>query len=314
MMFPRWMTVALIGSWITVQAPAAGAGPSVAIVQSSSIGPFVQATAAIVEALRADPLQPEVHTFDLESDAASGMRVLAEVHRAGPQLLITVGSLATSLATKDPSPLPVVFSMVLYPRQSGFLDGNHHAVTGASLDVPPDLEFRYLRRLVPSARRVGVLYHPEETGSVIAEAGRAAASHGFELIAEPVSKPSLAVTTLGKLMEEVDVVWSVADSHVFNPQNTLPLILAALRRRMPLFGLSGAHARAGAVAALSCDYADVGTQTAEIALRALRGQDLRGIPVSAPRKLALALNLRTAQYVGLDVSPDLESEAREVVR
>ena len=136
--------------------------PTVALLKSSSIPPFEQATAAIVRGLSRDPLQPEILTFDLEGDLAKGAAAMARIHQSDARLVITVGSLATSVALDDPDPLPTIFSMVLYPAQSGFIGRSGRHVTGASLDVPARVPFAYLRRLVPSMKRIGVLYSPAE--------------------------------------------------------------------------------------------------------------------------------------------------------
>src|SRR3990172_4169770 len=106
-------------------------------------------------------------------------------------------------------------------------------------------------------------------------------------------------------------MWSVADSHIFSPPTISPLILATLRHRVPVFGLSTPHAR---VAALPCDYADGGRQAGQIALRVLHGEDPATIPVTTPRQIALVLNLRSARNLGIDIPRDLEDEASEVIR
>ena len=87
-----------------------------------------------------------------------------------------------------------------------------------------------------------------------------------------------------------------------------------LRQGVPLVGLSASHVRSGALAALVCDYADVGRQTAALALRVLRGESAARIPVDHPRKVGLVLNLRTARHLGITVPPALVQEAEEVVR
>jgi putative ABC transport system substrate-binding protein len=292
----------------------AGTGPVVVIVKSSSIPPFEQAAAAIVETLRHGTPQPEIVTFDLEGAEANASSVLPQVHRVNPTLVVPVGSLATATVLDDPTRFPVVFTMVLYPKQSGFVTRDAHAVTGASLDVPLGLQFEMVHRLLPDAHRVGVLYHPGETGRIIELARGEALAHPLTLEAMQVDAPEAVLGVLGNLMERVDVVWTVADSHVFTPQTTSALVLAALRRRMPLIGLSTLHVRTGALAALYSDYADVGAQAGELALRVLRGENPADIPVTFPRKTAVALNLRTAQHLNVRVAADLEQQATEVVR
>lgn len=87
-----------------------------------------------------------------------------------------------------------------------------------------------------------------------------------------------------------------------------------MRRRIPVFGLSAVHVQAGALAALSCDYADVGRQAGELAVRVLGGSPAESLAPTMPRRLGLALNLRTAEHIGLEVDRALVAEAAIVVR
>ena len=291
------------------QALATTAAPRVAILKSSTLAPFELATESLVASLRTAVPQPEVLIFDLEGDATKATAVLETMYAANPRVIVTIGSLATSVALAGASPIPIVFSMVLYPQASGFQSTPRHAVTGASLDVPLEAQFDSLHRLLPEAKRVGVLFHPMETGAIAAAAVGVAAERGITLVTRPVDEGANAVAALGALMEEVDAVWAIADGHVFTPQTTPALILAALRRRVPLIGLSTAHVRSGALAALSCDYRDVGAQTGELVQRVLRGERADGIAIVPPRRHELALNRRTAELLGLTIPADVVRDA-----
>jgi putative ABC transport system substrate-binding protein len=288
---------------------AAPSRPTVAILKSSTLAPFELATEALTQSLRRVVPQPEVLTFDLDGDAARAPAVLRTLYAADPQVIVTIGSLATSAALADPSPIPIVFSMVLYPKASGFQSTAQRGVTGVSLDLPLEMQFASLRRLLPRAKKVGVLYHPAETGAIAAAAVEAATRSGLTLVTREVGDAGEAVAALGSLMEEVDAVWAIADGHVFTPQTTPALILAALRRRVPLIGLSTAHVRSGALAALSCDYRDVGAQTGDVVQRVLRGERAETIPVTPPRRSDLAVNQRTAELLGVTIPPDGAREA-----
>jgi putative ABC transport system substrate-binding protein len=81
-----------------------------------------------------------------------------------------------------------------------------------------------------------------------------------------------------------------------------------------LLGLSAAHVRAGTLAAIIVDYEDVGRQTGEMAGRVLRGTAPDDVPVAAPRRVSVTLNLRTAEHLGLTLDPALVENASEVVR
>ena len=290
------------------------ARPTVAIVMSSGAGPFVEAATVVQGVLRRSPLQPEILSFELEGSESNVSAVLKLVRRAEPAVVITIGTIATSSILAEPLDAPIVFSMVLYPEQSRFVGVPGREVTGASLDIPLDTQFATLRRLLPKAKRLGVLYHPTETGRIVEDARSIAPRHGFQLDARTVNEPAAAEGAFGQLIGQVDALWTVADSHVFSPQSTSSLILASIRSGVPMFGLSVSHVRSGAVAAISCDYADIGEQTAELALRVLRGEKASTIPPTVPRKTRFALNLKTAERLDLRPAQELIDEAVEVIR
>jgi putative ABC transport system substrate-binding protein len=313
MIFRRaWARVAVavvLAAVVLVPAPAL-ARSTVAILKSSALPPFEMATEALTTTLRGHVTQPEVLTFDLEGDAAKAPAILRAIYAAGPRIIVTVGSLATSAALADESSsIPVVFTMVLYPKASGFEQRPGREVTGVALDIPLAAQFASLQRLLPAARKIGVLFHPAETGSIVAAARKAAADLGLTLVAREVAEPGAAVAAFGALLEEVDAVWTIADGHVLTPQTTPALILAALRRRVPLLGISTAHVKSGALATLYCDYHDIGFQTGEITNRILAGERAEAIAVASPRRVDLALNHRTAELLGITIPADVAGDA-----
>jgi putative tryptophan/tyrosine transport system substrate-binding protein len=287
----------------------------VAVVQSSRLGPFEEAVGAIVGELRQGPLQPEVLTFDLGGDASSGDSVLERVREAAPRVVIAVGSLATSVVLKASPALAsqIVFAMVLYPEASGFL-GVRNDVTGASLDVPYEVQFDYVRQLLPKAKRIGVLYSPGETGALIEKARKAARRSDLELVAESVEEPSRVPAALDGLMQRIDALWTVADGQVFTSQTTPAILLSALRHRVPVIGLSLGQVKSGALATFLVDYGEVGRQAADLAARILGGADADRLPVTHPREISLALNLKTAELLDLQLPEALVERAEEVVR
>src|SRR5436853_1583194 len=116
-----WIATAIVAATVLGVAPARAATPrsTVAIVKSSTLPPFELATEALTASLRNVTPQPEILTFDLEGDAAKAPAVLLTVYAAEPRVIVTIGSLATSAVLAGGSPIPIVFSMVLYPKASG---------------------------------------------------------------------------------------------------------------------------------------------------------------------------------------------------
>jgi putative ABC transport system substrate-binding protein len=297
-------------SWATPHSPALRATARVALVRSSKAQPIEVAARVLTEELQRQQPRVEVMSYLLPA-LAHASDTFDQIRQARPDLVITLGSRATAATLACPWEVPVLFSMVLHPAQAGFL---RPGVTGISLDVSPDEQFRFLRRLLPRARTVGVVYDPEETGLVVAQAQRSAAQYGFHFETQPVNGPREALRTVDRLARRVDVLWAVADRSVFTPLTTGPMQLMATQRRVPVIGLSASHARTGALAAFTLDYADVGRQTAVLVRRVLAERSGAGIPVTPARKVGVIVNARTARRLGIRLDPAVTKQATEVVR
>jgi putative ABC transport system substrate-binding protein len=285
--------------------------PRIALVRSSKSAPIELAAKAIVESLQRQQPRFEVMSYLLPQNEQVA-EMLAQLRQARPDLVLTLGTRATAVVIENRwDDVPLVFSMVLQPSQTGLLRSD---VTGITLDVPFDEQFRFLRRLLPNAKRVGVLYDPDETGVVVDQARRSAERQGLRFDTERVSGPREVLRAVERLARRVDVIWTVADSSVFTPLTTGPIQLAALQRRVPVIGFSASHARTGALAAFTLDYTDIGRQTADLVRRAVRHDRPGAIPIAPARKIGVIINARTARRLELRLDATVTRQATEVVR
>ena len=195
----------------------------------------------------------------------------------------------------------------LNPVASGLvqsLQASGNNLTGASLDIPVEVQFATLKAVLPAVKTVGVLYNPQETGKVIRAAAPVAAAMGLELIAMPLSSTEKLQETLEQQKKKLEALWSVADSTVFASDRAIEFLLRkTLEYKLPFMGLSPGFVKAGALLALSVDYADVGAQCGEQAAQVLAGRPPSLLPVTIPRKVTLYLNLTVAKAIGVAIPP-----------
>lgn len=294
---------------------AASQTPNIAVIKSRDIPPYAVALEGFNLALQEKEIKAGLIHYNLETKERQS--ITAEILAQRPQLVLTLGSEATQLALEEIKDIPIVFSMVLNPVASGFvnsLDSSGNNLSGASLDISLAQQLQSLKEIVPRARRIGVLYDPQQTGDIIKEAARVAQEMKMELIPQAVSSEGEVPRALEELGIRTDCLWAVADSTVFSPQSAQFIILYTLRHRLPFMGISPPYVKAGALFALSCDYKDIGKQSGEIAVRILLGKTPSEIPITMPRKTYLSINLRTSSQIGLGIPADVISKAQEVIR
>jgi putative ABC transport system substrate-binding protein len=286
----------------------------IAVVMSHRSEIHSLALASFLQSIIMDLERAEIFTFGME-DKMETERITDMIQNSNPDLVLAVGTRAALGAKKAVKDIPIVFCMVLNPVSSGLVTSMRSPggnITGASLDIPIETQFRYMKSVVDNISSIGVLYNPEETGTLIKEASRIARNMNMKLTAKPVSSERAVPDALRDLLGSIDILWSVADGTVF-PRSTEYILLNTLRSNTPFMGLSPPFVKAGALLALSCDYGDIGKQAAELAIRILRGERPGNISVTAPRNIYLSINMKTAKHLGLSIPDRVIESANEVI-
>jgi putative tryptophan/tyrosine transport system substrate-binding protein len=227
-----------------------------------------------------------------------------------PDLVVALGSQAAAAASRAYTGVPMIGTLVA--RESTLPSGTN--VTGVLLEFSAATEFEYMRRLLPSARRIGVVFSTEENARNLSRLRDVARNYNVELIARRVTSPAELPTALAALAGNVDAIWGVQDEVVVTPETARSILLFSLRNRVPFIGLSAQWVRAGAVYALDRDFTDLGVQTADMAARLLDGSSPRSVAPVRPRKAVYALNARSAQLMRVSFTPELVRGAQEVIR
>jgi putative ABC transport system substrate-binding protein len=295
--------------------PGNGNGPiRIQVLQSGAEEPFEQALNGFRRGLE-KALGPEGQAFELSirllssGDEAKGPEAVPGHERAA--LLFSLGTNGTRLARRIADGRPVVFSMVVNPVAQGLYNPNRNdSVTGVMMDIAFPDQFESLKRVVPSAKRVGVV-HQASNAALVQRAREAAKAKGLELIGESVDSSDQIPGALASLTGKIDVLWSFADSLVYTPNLAQFIILHTLRHKLPFMGVSPGYVKAGALFCAYANYEDIGRQSAEVAAEIVGGKSPAGIPMQAPRQTRLALNLSAAEAIGLDIPLQVRKAAAE---
>ncbi|GAG15609.1 unnamed protein product, partial [marine sediment metagenome] len=185
---------------------------------------------------------------------------------------------------------------------------------GVVLDIPIHTQFETMLSAIPDLHTIGVLYDPGENDRIVATASHVAQDMGLILRACPVSSEGEVPGAIRDVQREIDVLWGIADRTVFSPQSRDFIILFTLRNKIPFMGFSVQLVKAGALVALYADFADIGRQSGDLAVRILNGTNPTELPIMSPRKINLAVNLRVAERMGVSIPPQMVDRADIVFR
>ena len=255
-----------------------------------------------------------VAVYDMDGDLDRGRKQLAEIdEKVKPDLVFAVGIWALQAVVSRPPSAPVVYAMVLNPPS--VLGADSKNVTGASMNVPVEQSIRLFKQLGPQIKRIGVIYNKNRTGYLVRQAQAAAKEEGLELVTREVNSPKDVVGALESMQDGIDALWIVPDETTLSQAVVQQMLLFSYRKRIPLLGLSDRHAQMGALFSLSfASGEDIGRQAGELAQAILAGKSASGVPYTNARKVALSVNLKAAQKLGLEIPQAILGRATNVIQ
>jgi putative ABC transport system substrate-binding protein len=243
-----------------------------------------------------------------------------ELVRSAPDLIVGSGTPITAALKQATGTIPIVFSVVNDPVGQGFVaslsrpGGN---MTGFTLiDFPLIGKWlEMIKEIAPGVRRVTLMFNPDTTPfypAFLRELGAAPETLAVELSASPVhdeAEVEAAITSFARGPGS----GLIAAPDAFINNNRRVVMALTERHRLPaIYGLRQ-FVTEGALISYGPDTADIVRRSAAYVDRILKGENPGDLPVQAPTKYELVINLKTARALGLDVPPTLLARADEVI-
>jgi len=204
--------------------------------------------------------------------------------------------------------IPIVFSLVVDPVKSGLVDSMEAGgknITGVSLRMPVDDQLKIMRKILPRARKIGLIYAGASQDVYTSFKKQDVDIKGVK-VSEATEVPSV-MRSLGG----IDAMWLVMDPQVYDKDSLEFVLKYCADNKIPVIGFAANTVKAGALLGFVYDYLDLGRQTGEIIMAVINGKSPGEIPIAPPRKIGYAVNKRIARYLSVELSPDIINSAAE---
>jgi len=278
--------------------------PLVVIIISGEAKAYKQVTENFMAELHEK--RPEVHFIEVNSSEFEKHQSLLKAK--SPAMVFALGSDSVRKAKEQLHGQPMLATMILDKKT---LQGRSNA-TAITIDMPIVKQLKWHKRILPAAKRVGILYNPKNNQKWIDQAKKSAGRFGLEIVPVKVETARDITSALKSLNHRVDSILAIPDKVVYSTNTARAVLLFSFRNRIPFIGLSSAWVKAGALYALDWDYLNLGKQSASIALKILGGTKPKKIKVGVPAKSTYQLNLKTAERMKLSIKKELIEAAEKV--
>jgi putative ABC transport system substrate-binding protein len=267
----------------------------------------------------------EDHNLDIDLRWTAGDPALvrdytAELVARKPELIVSQGTPNTAALKNATRSIPIVFAVVNDPVAQGVVEsmaqpgGNitgfsflEYSVVGKSFDM--------LKQISPNITRVAVMFNPVTYPYYsihLRSFETVARTLSLELTGAPIRSPVDIEETFAKLAQQPGAAVLVTpDPYTVVHRRTI--IEAAARNRIPASYSFRQYIAEGALMSYGADTLDIFRRAPVYVDRILKGAKPADLPVQAPNKYELAVNLKTAAALGLMIPPALLATADEVI-
>jgi len=252
-------------------------------------------------------------------DPATSRKQAEELVALEPDVIVSTGSFSTGHLLRVTHTVPVVFAIVPDPVGSGFVD----SLSQPGRNATGFMQFEYglsgkwlelLKEIAPSLTRAIVLWDPAITSGIgqFAIIQAAATSAGVDL--KPVN-----LSDAGEVERAITVFAGVPNGGLIVTASALStvrrdlIIALAARHKLPAVYYERHFVVAGGLMSYGANFVDQYRQAAGYVDRILKGEKPADLPVQAPTKYELVINLKAAKALGLTVPPSLLSRADEII-
>ena len=253
------------------------------------------------------------------ADAAAIRKHAAELVALSPDVILTFGASTVGPLLRVTRTLPIVFAVASDPVGNGFVDslgrpgGNatgfmsfEYTMAGKWLEL--------LKQIAPSVTRVAVLRDTDNPSGNALFGVIQAMAPSLRVEVTPVNmrdagEVERSVVALARTPSAGLIVTASGQAYIHRDL----IIGVAARHKLPAVYYEHSFVVAGGLMSYGSDYIDQFRRAAAYVDRILKGEKPADLPVQAPTKFELAINLKAAKAIGLIVPPSLLASANAVI-
>lgn len=231
-------------------------------------------------------------------------------------LVLAIATPAAQAMANESKDIPILVTAVTDPASSKLVKSNKKPggnVSGTSDLTPVAKQMNLLKELVPSAKKVAMLYCSAEANSKfqVDLAKKEAKKLGLTSVDATVSESSEIRQVVESLKGKVDAIYAPTDNTIAAGINTVSMV--ANEAKLPLIVGEEGMCTGGGLATYGLNYYELGKQTAAQAVKILEGKaETKDMPIEYQENADLIINKDTAKTLGIEIPKKLQKDAKMV--
>lgn len=232
-----------------------------------------------------------------------------------PDVLIPIATPAAKAMANETKTIPIVAGAISDPVGSGLVTSLTHPsgnITGVKNEAPIADQITLLKKLLPNAKKIGVIYSANEENSksyvkAITEKGTKA---GYDIKSYAIQSSNDLAQTVQVMNPEVDVIYVPQDNGIASAFQTL--MNEANKAKKPVFVSVDNMVKEGGLATVGQDQYQLGIRTAKLAAKVLKEKNQTALPFDVVSTGNVIVNEKKAKELGITIPEAIKKEATVV--
>lgn len=241
-------------------------------------------------------------------DQSTCQTIASKLVNDGSDLILSIATPAAQAVAGATTDIPVLVTAVTDPAASDLVASNEAPggnVSGTSDLTPVKEQIALLKKILPDAKTVGILYASSESNSEIQAkmAKEAIEAAGMKAVDYTVSSSNEIQTVVTSMVGKVDAIYAPTDNTIAAGMTTVAMV--ANENGLPTICGEEGMVKAGGLATYGIDYFELGYLTGQQAVKILKdGEDISKMSIEylPAEKCKLSINEETAKTLGIDIS------------
>ena len=290
--------------------PAAGDGESykIGVLQLTEHAALDAANEGFAAALDEAGLNYTIDQQNAQNDQSACQTIAEKLVNDGNDLILAIATPAAQAVAGATSDIPILVTAVTDPADAGLVESNEtpgNNVSGTSDLTPVKEQIELLTKLLPEAKKVGILYCSAESNSEFQAnmAQEACSAAGLEAEVFTVSSSNEIQQVVESMVGKVDAIYTPTDNTIAAGMATVAMV--ANDNGLPTICGEEGMVDAGGLATYGIDYYQIGYMAGQQAVDILtKGADISQMPIGylSADQCALKTNQETADILGVDLS------------
>jgi len=252
-----------------------------------------------------------INVSNMEGSLENGKAILADIKKAPPNLIISIGTGSTIFLSQSINNIPIIFTMVYKMDKIDAAISSKENVAGIFMNPDMDGLFAILKEIYPEMKTIGIIHSSEYFTNQISELDPYMEKYRFRIVKKKIKTERDIPKAINKLFPEIDAFYLLPEPQLKKKEMLKKIMLKAFSENIFVFCGARMTVSKGALIGFDSNNKVIIEQTEEIVGEYLEKKDIEALKSRNCKGFSYYLNKRTAKLLDIQLPDNIVEKATE---